>query len=138
VVARVAGRLEWGVRVTIDERAAMERARDTAPRAVSGAAFLQRKKSLHDAARRLAGDARARGEEIFSELAAQADDARRRPPLEAPAAARLLLDAAYLVPAARAARFRGAVRALARRLVGGGYQVTLTGPWPPYNFVAAP
>jgi hypothetical protein len=46
-----------------------------------------------------------------------------------------LLDAAFLVPAGRRARFTS----MARRLAGGsaktGAQMTLTGPWPAYNFI---
>jgi hypothetical protein len=48
----------------------------------------------------------------------------------------LLLDAAFLVPAARAARFQNAVRAQAARGVEHGLRIRLTGPWPPYSFVA--
>ena len=48
----------------------------------------------------------------------------------------LLLDAAFLVPAARAARFRQAVRAQTARASDRGLQIRLTGPWPPYSFVA--
>ena len=48
----------------------------------------------------------------------------------------LLLDAAFLVPRTRAARFRTHRRAQARRTrTRDGYRVTLTGPWPPYSFV---
>jgi len=34
-----------------------------------------------------------------------------------------------------AARFRTAIRRLARDLRGDGYGVEVTGPWPPYNFI---
>ena len=50
---------------------------------------------------------------------------------------RLLLDAAYLVPAKRAASFRSALRHGARTLDAAGIVVSLTGPWPPYNFIAS-
>jgi hypothetical protein len=50
----------------------------------------------------------------------------------------VLLDAAFLLPARRAAAFRAAVRAAAGRLARRGIEVTLTGPWPPYHFVSEP
>jgi hypothetical protein len=40
------------------------------------------------------------------------------------------------VPAARATRFRQAVRAEAAHAADRGLHVRLTGPWPPYSFVA--
>ncbi|HZS41926.1 MAG TPA: GvpL/GvpF family gas vesicle protein [Polyangia bacterium] len=139
VLARVAGRVEWGLRLTLDERRALaqadKKASKSAPSSSSGAAFLLRKKTLHDTARALQTEARDRAEEIFESLASRAADARRRPPIDPELGARLLLDAAYLVPAREAKGFRGAVAGLARALPD-GYQVTLTGPWPPYNFVA--
>jgi Gas vesicle synthesis protein GvpL/GvpF len=138
VLARVAGCVEWGVRVTLDERAALAEAARAAGRAApptSGAGFLLRKKTLADAARKISSETRGRVDGLYDALGAHAEDARRRPPLEAQAHARLVLDAAYLVRAGRVARFRGAVKSHAARLGKDGYQVTLTGPWPPYNFV---
>jgi hypothetical protein len=137
---RVAGCAEWGVRVHLDERRALLRAsaRDGngARAAVSGTGFLQRKQRVHRAARELGARARAHVDEMFEELAARASDARRRPPEPSGPSARLVLDAAYLVPRGGAAGFKQAVRAATRALAPSGYDVTLTGPWPPYNFVA--
>ena len=53
-------------------------------------------------------------------------------------ASRLLLDAAFLVAHARRASFRAAAERAAARLGRDGYDLTLTGPWPPYNFVGDP
>jgi len=47
----------------------------------------------------------------------------------------LLLDGAFLVPRSRAMGFRALVSREARRLSRFGYQVTMSGPWPPYTFV---
>ena len=47
----------------------------------------------------------------------------------------LLLDAAFLVPASRSARFRSLAAREARTLDREGYLVTLSGPWPAYSFV---
>jgi hypothetical protein len=48
---------------------------------------------------------------------------------------RLLLDAAFLVPVRRAGAFRALQRKQARAFRTAGIVVSLTGPWPPYNFI---
>jgi hypothetical protein len=48
---------------------------------------------------------------------------------------RLLLDAAFLVPAQRKGAFRAAVQRSAKKLGKSGVSLSLTGPWPPYNFI---
>ena len=48
---------------------------------------------------------------------------------------RLLLDAAFLVPRRRATAFRSALKKNARLLDAPGVVVSMTGPWPPYNFI---
>src|SRR5207253_1798117 len=48
---------------------------------------------------------------------------------------RLLLDAALLVPGARLARFKQRARKTAAALAARGYRMSVTGPWPAYNFV---
>ena len=135
---RIAGRQEWGVRVSVDERKAIKRrtgpARPAA--ALSGTGFLMRKKAEKDAARRVLEEALEEGERIFNELAGAATDTRRRTPVQSNTAIRVVLDAAFLVPAKEAGRFRKAVAKQAKTFSGQGYEVTLTGPWPPYNFVS--
>lgn len=142
LLARVADRDEWGVRLSLDEARARRGIAAGAGRragpAATGTAFLLRKKGEQDAVRRLVERAREEAERVFEDLARRADDARRHTPPQAPGAVRVLLDAAFLVPARQAARFRGAVRLLGARLARDGFQLTLTGPWPPYNFVAEP
>lgn len=142
LVARVAGRQEWGVRMALDEtralRAARRRAGPAGARGGAGTSFLVGRQREREAARRLAAEARAEAERTFADLARRADDARRRTPPQAPGGLRLVLDAAFLVPAARARAFRTAVRARGARLARGGLALTLSGPWPPYNFVSDP
>jgi hypothetical protein len=46
-----------------------------------------------------------------------------------------LLDAAFLVPRARAASFQALASREARALARHGYGLTFSGPWPPYSFV---
>jgi hypothetical protein len=139
----VAGREEWGVRVMFDEREAA-RQRAAAPRndhrrvpaAASGTGFLLKKKAERDDRRLAVEQAVRAGNRVFDELAALAIDARRRTPVQSSTAIRVVLDAAFLVPAKQARRFRSAVarQAAAHRDVG--CDVTLSGPWPPYHFVS--
>ena len=83
-------------------------------------------------------EALSEGERIFSELAGSAVDARRRTPVQSNTAIRVVLDAAFLVPEKQARTFRKAVAAQAKSHRGDEYDVTITGPWPPYNFVSEP
>jgi gas vesicle protein GvpL/GvpF len=139
LVERIEGREEWGLRVLLDETAALRRARDeaqTLSAGAPGAAFLLRKKKEHDAAREVIEHARDRADELFELLAARADDARRRPPPPGEVGKRVLLDAAFLLPRKKAKAFQSAVRAEAKKLADRHYQLTLTGPWPAYTFVA--
>jgi hypothetical protein len=65
-----------------------------------------------------------------------ASAAQRRTSLERVApGSRLLLDAAYLVPTTKIGTFRTAVRQQTREVRSAGITVSLTGPWPPYNFI---
>jgi hypothetical protein len=141
VLARVEGREEYGIRVALDEvralRLAERKALEEAGSPSSGAGYLMRKKKVQDTFRGFSEAARAAADQVFEGLAAKADDSRRRPPAQAPGAGgRLLLDAAYLVPKKKAAAFLEAARTLGGELEAEGYGLTLTGPWPPYNFIS--
>jgi gas vesicle protein GvpL/GvpF len=132
---RVAGRHEWGVRLSGDGQAPPPR---RAPRPSSGTQFLLAKKAQREQASRRVEEAGQEADGLFRVLSRHADDAQRRPPVAAAAGARLWLDAAFLVPRARGRAFRAALQRESRRLAGLGFRVTLTGPWPPYNFVETP
>jgi len=74
--------------------------------------------------------------DLYERLSEHAAKAKRRAATEVPVpGGPLLLDAAFLVPAGKSARFRSLVSREARTLGRQGYHVTLTGPWPPYTFV---
>jgi hypothetical protein len=141
VLQRVTGHQEWGVRILFDEVRALKDAEAAASRAAAragtaGAGFLARKKALRDAGKVHAAEARKRADRVYAALAAVAADATRRAPQQGdPTAGRLVLDAAFLVRAGKAAAFRAAVRKAIRPLPESD-QVTLSGPWPPYHFVA--
>jgi hypothetical protein len=141
-VARVAAHEEWGVRISVDETQAVRRAADAARARArglpDGTGFLVRKQSTRDAVRRLVAGSREDVDVVFDALARLADDTRRRTPAQGEVATRLLLDAAFLVAHARRTSFRAAAQRAAARLGRDGYELTLTGPWPPYNFVGDP
>ena len=140
MMGRLAGRQEWGVRVRLDETKARRRRVEAARRATagisSGTRFLVLKKEQQQAVREALARGRDDVEEAFESLAGICDDARRRPPDAVEGAARLVLDAAFLLAPSRLARFKKVARATAARLARHGYELTLSGPWPPYNFVA--
>jgi hypothetical protein len=135
LVGRVRGRREWGVRMSLDPRAAGRTVRTGAAAAGRGAsrgtAYLLRKTRERTLAVNLLRDARQAATEAFEALAAPAADARRRPP----AAEGLVLDAAYLVADTDLKRFQQVARRLEARMRKQGLRLTVTGPWPAYNFV---
>jgi len=141
MVKRVADHQEWGVRVVLDRARAVgaqrtaAKARKARP-AASGLAYLAQKKAQRDAAAELATNARETVAALYDKLSARARDARRRPASEMPVdGGPLLLDAAFLVPRARAASFQTLTAREAKSLERHGYGLTVTGPWPPYTFV---
>ena len=131
VLDRVEGCEEWGVRVTAR---APRVVRAASERPVTGTAFLTARKDARDATRmalRKSADAAAL---TFKELSTLAHEARQRRDAP-PGAVAPLLDAAFLVPSRSRARFRTAAKRLARSCAQSGAALTLTGPWPAYNFV---
>jgi hypothetical protein len=138
LVRRVANHQEWGVRVVLDRTLASAALPKTkaSVRAGTGASYLTQKKAQRDASRELASRARETVAGLFDRLAAKSGDAKRRAASEMPAqGGPLLLDAAFLVPRARAATFKASAARESKTLARDGYGLTLTGPWPPYTFV---
>src|SRR5690606_5653356 len=101
-------------------------------------AYLARKKDLLDVTRVHRAAASREAARLYRALAREASDARRGALPEPSAGSRVLLDAAFLVPARRTRAFRAALRRLTRQVDSRGLVVSLTGPWPPYNFVNGP
>jgi hypothetical protein len=135
ILASVERQLEWGLRLTLDVKAVPPG--NVPVREGSGSAYLLRKRDQLELARARLADARAKADSLYEALAGEATDARRRTATEQAApGARLLLDAAFLVPIRRSGAFRMAVRRGARALGTSGIVVSLTGPWPAYNFIA--
>jgi hypothetical protein len=138
LVTRVANQQEWGVRVVLDRAlAAAALPKKKAPaKTGTGASYLTQKKAYRDASKELASRARETVADLFDRLAAKSGDARRRAASELPVqGGPLLLDAAFLVPRARATAFKSLAARESRSLARQGYGLTITGPWPPYTFV---
>jgi hypothetical protein len=137
VLKRISGCEEWGIRVTrMPSRVTASSA--GVRRITSGAAFLAAKKAVRDQtyeAARLAAEA---AEDAFAALALVAREARRRDDVPSAAKTPPLLDAAFLVPARSRARFHGTAKKLAETCSSAGAEMTLSGPWPAYNFIQAP
>ena len=130
---RIAGAEEWGVRIL--RAPAAPRPNTPASRAASGAAFLAARKKARDEAKLSRLAAAEAAADVFDELVTIARDARRRDDAPAAGATPPLLDAAFLVPATSRSRFKSAATRAAARCAGTGAQMTVSGPWPAYNFV---
>lgn len=130
---RVTDQVEWGVRLSLDER---NQAKPAAPaKAASGVDYLRAKRRIQAAAVEQGQNHRRQVTATLRALSAIATDAKRREIMNASDDKRLLMDAAFLVSRKRTLRFRTTVKRHARALARSGYQVQLTGPWPPYSFV---
>ena len=132
-IKRITGAEEWGVRVLRSVSPSEKKLESVTAR--SGAAFLAAKKQKRDEAQqaRIAAVEAAVG--AYEHLAAIAKDSRRREDAPAAGATPPLLDAAFLVAASKRERFTAAVRREADACARAGAQLTLSGPWPAYNFI---
>jgi Gas vesicle synthesis protein GvpL/GvpF len=140
------GREEWGVKLTVDRTALEAAARDRAPddleaelegQSAGGAYMLRRRqeRQLREDADRLAGGL---AEDVHARLQDWATDAVVNPPQNPELSGHegdMLLNAAYLVEAAKVERLHELVEELRERHRELGARIELTGPWPPYNFV---
>ena len=133
VFERVAGCEEWGVRVVRGGPKATAR---SGPRPRTGTAFLTERKRARDASAEASAAAAAAADDVFSSLVDVARDGRRRTDDPPSGAAPPLLDAAFLVPSRTRSRFHAAAERAARLAARSGATMTLSGPWPPYNFVS--
>lgn len=132
----IAGSEEWGVRVTRTAGVRTAPLSGRAERPTSGAAFLTARKSARDASAALRAAAVAVADAAFEDLRRHARDARRRERRKGPGANPPVLEAAFLVRGGGRARFKAAARRAAGACAAAGTELTLTGPWPAYNFVA--
>ena len=73
----------------------------------------------------------------FNRLSRYAKDAQQRPRRQEPGSNPPVLEAAFLVMAGARARFKAEAKRQAALCASAGADLTLTGPWPAYNFVGA-
>lgn len=144
----LAGRQEWGVKLIADGERLADEARSRSGEAATleaeldartggGAYMLRRRLERHvrDAADSLGAEL---AEQVHARLQDWADGAVVLPPQNPELSGhqgRMLLNAAYLVEAARVDELRGLVGELEDRHGKLGVRIELTGPWPPYNFL---
>jgi hypothetical protein len=134
ILKRIENNVEWGLRLTFDEKAT--RAQLSKRPVRSGTEFLARKRDVLGINRTRLQAAKVSANRVYKSMSRLATAAQRRTSLERAApGSRLLLDAAYLVPTAKSRAFRSSARQQTRDLRAGGITVSLTGPWPPYNFI---
>jgi gas vesicle protein GvpL/GvpF len=134
ILKRIEEKVEWGLRLTWNEKTVQNEA--ARKRARTGREFLARKRDILDVNRARLTEARKRADRVYKAVSRQAAASQRRTSLERAApGSRLLLDAAFLVSAAKSGAFKSAIRQHARDLRAVGVEVSLTGPWPAYNFI---
>ena len=144
-LARVRGKREWGVKGLVEHArlaewlGASEPGRDEQQPESEGAAYLAKRqleqRARAESERLLLGVA----EDSHARLSACASEAalNPRPRTTSRRAGRdLFLNGVYLVEGSREEELKQAVEDLSARLGDRGVRYELTGPWPPYNFVA--
>jgi hypothetical protein len=125
---RVDGHAEWICKVRAPE--SQPAARPATAGTESGIAYIERKLSQRRDALEQQEHVTALLERLDAELADKAVDAK---PLRS-AAPGVMWSMAYLAPRAREAAFSSIVAASEPVLSEQGYELSVTGPWPPYDF----
>ena len=138
ILSKIEGQVEWGLRIMWEppaERDGTRRAPKRQP-ARSGADYLARKRDQRALLRVRLGRAKVAAERLYRAVAREATAARRRSEVEQAApGSRLLVDAAFLVPAKQGSAFRTALRRHSSAARKSEMVVSVTGPWPAYNFI---
>jgi Gas vesicle synthesis protein GvpL/GvpF len=139
-LSRVAGALEWAVKVFSDPRApAAEGPGEADASDGAGVAYLQRRQQERALAEK-AGEVRARCVEVVHErIDGLARTSTINPPQRPEVHGReltMLLNGAYLIERDRTSELSEAVEVLHEEWHSLGFTIELTGPWPPYNFVS--
>jgi hypothetical protein len=131
---RLEGRVEWGVKVYVDQEPA-ETARPEPPKAASGRDYLRRRRQQTRAHEDAWERAAAFSNRLHETLSSYAEDSRLHAPQNAAlsgASGQNVLNAAYLVPRTDSEEF---VELVDREKDDTpGIRVELTGPWAAYSF----
>lgn len=131
---RIAGAEEWGIRVLRGEPVEKPPS-NPVRRTGSGAEFLAAKKQARDAAKSSRQAAAGAALQAYERLSKVSKDSRRRHDPPAAGAPPPLLDAAFLVASTKRTKFTAVARREAAACAAAGARMTLSGPWPAYNFV---
>ena len=143
----LAGRTEWSVKVVVDRAALRQAAGGSDPGAAdasavgSGTAYLLRRRQERELRELADGIARDVADDVHANVGALAQAAVRNAPQNRELSHHegdMLLNGSYLVETADLERLRALVAELQDRHGTTGARVELTGPFPPYNFVAQP
>ena len=140
---RLDGTTEWGVKALADPTALARAAAGEEPVAEDlseGARYLASRRRERLAAEEVDRLASVAVGEAHARLAEEARDATVHPAQSRELSGHtgeMLLNGSYLVEDDRVESFRALVDALAERYRPLGFSFELTGPWPPYNFVAS-
>lgn len=143
-LGRLAGHEEWAVRVGIDRPAAeaplVAAALQRLPASASpGVRYMEERRIRAGIGRELSAWVEEVCNELAGRLRADAADFCERPvgAAEAGDGAAPICHWAFLVPAARVARFREYAEQAAAGYAERGVTVACSGPWPPYSFCPA-
>lgn len=146
-LAAVEGRLEWGVKVLVDQHALREAALTEAgaggldpdpEREGEGSSYLRRRRQERETRAAAGSLASELAERVHARLQDWAIDGITRPPQNRELSGHsgeMVLNAAYLVDRERTDELRELVAELEEHHRLLGVHIELTGPWPPYNFV---
>jgi hypothetical protein len=134
---RVEGRQEWSVKVLVDTAAAQREAEavEDPPSDRPGSAYLLRRQRQLRAQEHVLDEAARTGDEVHAALVGSVVASRRLPAQDRRLSGyegTMVLNAAYLVPAADAGPWRELVEQVGAQHPGATVQ--LDGPWPPYSF----
>ena len=137
LLSQLRGKEEWGVKAFALPRPA----ESPAERPASGMEYLARRRAQLELAEAGSEALAALAADVHASLADHASAAVVSRPHDRRLSGRdteMLLNGAYLIAREDAERFAALVDTLRRRHEQDGLTLELTGPWPPYHFVAEP
>jgi hypothetical protein len=146
-LARLRGRREWGLKLFFDEARVRQACVADDPNLAepaptgdappSGAAWMLRKRLAAQLAERVTERAEQVANDVLDETETLASEVRVRPTLSEAAsgvAKAMVLNAALLVDLESEHAMGEAVEDMARELEVQGFELVLSGPWPPFTF----